>query len=374
MKQEKKDEYKMKIMFVIDGWGGGGAERVICNLASYLVRRHEVSIVSFGGNERYSVNEKVKLYNDVDTTIFLEEKNKIKKAFLFLRRVKKFNKCKKEIQPDIIISFLSIPNYVVLFSNMFKKVKVIISERNDPNVFYSSFRSKFLMNWLYPKTDGFVFQTEKVKQYFKKRIQEKGTVIANPINEKFIGKVYKGERKKEIVSVGRLVDQKNHKLLINVFANISKKYPDYKLIIYGEGGLRGELTKLIEDLNLKEKVVLYGNASNIEEKIYDAEMFVLPSIWEGMPNSLMEAMALGLPCIATNCPSGGPEFLIQNDVNGILIECDNGKNLEDAIKKILDDKEFAKKIGENASKIAETLNPDEIYKKWESYIEFIYNS
>lgn len=364
----------MKIMLVIDEWKGGGAERVICNLASYLAQGYEVSIVSFGGNDRYSVDEKVKLYNNMDPSILNQEKNKIKKAALFLKRVKIFNKCKKEIQPDIIISFLSMPNYVVLFSNIFKKVKVIISERNDPNVFYSSFRTKFLMNWLYPKTDGFVFQTDKAKQFFKNSIQQKGTIIANPINEKFIGKVYSGERKKVIVSVGRLVDQKNHKLLINAFANISKKFPDYKLIIYGEGGLRGELTKLIENLNLEDKVILYGNTSNIEDKIYDAEMFVLPSVWEGMPNALMEAMALGLPCIATNCPSGGPEFLIQNDINGILIQCDNGKELEEAIEKILEDKEFAKKIGKNASRIVETLNPNEIYKQWENYIQFIYNN
>ena len=188
-----------------------------------------------------------------------------------------------------------------------------------------------------------------------------------------MGKIYKEKRQNIIVSVGRLVEQKNHKFLINTFAKISKKYPDYKLIIYGEGILREELTDLIEKLNLKDKVILYGNASDIEEKIYDVKMFILPSIWEGMPNALMEAMALGLPCIATNCPSGGPEFLIQNDVNGKLIQCDNDKELEEAITKIIEDEEYAKKIGENARKIVERLNPNEINNQWENYIESIYN-
>ena len=364
----------MKIMFVTEGWVKGGTERVISNLAYYLVEKNDVSILSFSGDKTYSIDERVKLYSNVDTTDFLTEKNKFKKAFFFLRRVKRFIKYKKEIKPDIIVSFLSMPNYVVLLSNIFVKSKIIITERNDPHVFYSSFRTKFLMNWLYPKTDGFVFQTEKAKQYFKKKIQDKGIVIANPINEKFIGKVYEGERNNTIVTAGRLENQKNHKLLINAFARIVDKYPDYKLIIYGEGSLKEELTNLIKNLNLEDKVLLPGVVSDIEDKIIDARMFVLSSEWEGLPNALMEAMALGLPCISTNCPCGGPEFLIQNDENGILIECNNDKELEQAMLKIIENKEYAIKIGKNASKIAEKLNPSKINNEWEQYIEKILNN
>ena len=120
-----------------------------------------------------------------------------------------------------------------------RKIKVIVSVRNDPKIEYKSKLYNLLMRKLYPKADGFVFQTRDAKEFFSSEIQEKSTIILNSLNPNFIvDEPYLGEREKNIVSVGRLADQKNHKLLIRAFKNVSEKFPEYKLVIYGEGTLK----------------------------------------------------------------------------------------------------------------------------------------
>ncbi len=371
----------MKIFFITNAMGKGGAERVICNLTSYLSNKNEITIISVNNTYiAYKLDEKIKYYtlDDEYTDIYSNNnKNKkniyflYKKISTFLHRVKKLNKYKRDLEPDIIVAFTPIPSFITLISNVIKKVPTIVSIRNDPKKEFKNIKNYILMKWLYPKCDGFVFQTNEAKEYFDKKIQKKSEIIPNPINPIFIEKSYQKDRNKEIVSVGRLEKQKNQKILIEAFANIASKYNEYKLIIYGEGKLREELQELIKKLNLSNKVFLPGNVENIKEKIYKAEMFVLSSEYEGMPNALMEAMALGVPVISTDCPCGGPKFLIKNNINGILVENKNKDELINAIEKIILNPNESKILGINASKISETLNPDIINRRWENYIEKI---
>lgn len=178
----------------------------------------------------------------------------------------------------------------------------------------------------------------------------------------------KKERENVIVSVGRLVEQKNQKVLINAFSKIAKKYPEYKLKIFGEGNLREELQKQIDDLNMKDKIYLCGVCDNIKEQLEKAKIFVLPSNYEGMPNALIEAMASGCSVISTDCPCGGPRELIENNKNGILVPVNNEQELSNKIEYLIKNEEKAKIMGENAKKVQEKLNPDNILKQWENYI------
>lgn len=371
----------MKIFFITNAMGKGGAERVICNLTSYLSNKHEITIISVNNTYvAYNLDSKIKYYtlDDEYTDIYSNNsQNKkninflLKKMKTFFYRVKKLNKYKEKLKPDIIVAFTPTPSFITLISNKIKKVPTIVSIRNDPRKEFGNKKNYILMKLLYPKCNGFVFQTNEAKEYFDKKIQKKSEIIPNPINPIFIEKSYQKNRNKEIVSVGRLEKQKNQKILIEAFANIASKYNEYKLIIYGEGKLREELQELIKKLNLSNKVFLPGNVENIKEKIYKAEMFVLSSEYEGMPNALMEAMALGVPVISTDCPCGGPKFLIKNNINGILVENKNKYELINAIEKIILNPNESKILGINASKISETLNPDIINRRWENYIEKI---
>ena len=253
-----------------------------------------------------------------------------------------------------------------------RKIPVIVSVRNDPNVEYKSKINNLVMKILYPLADGFVFQTEDAKNYFNKKIQSKSVIIPNSIKETFIQReIYTGEKDKIIVNIGRLEKQKNQELLIEAFNDVKDEFLDYNLYIYGEGTLKENLKNKIKEMDLENRVFLKGEVENIEEKIEKSSVFVLSSKYEGMPNALMEAMALGVPCISTDCPCGGPKFLIQNGVNGILAKVDKKEEIVQGIRKILSDENFANDISKNAIKIREKLNPKVINFKWKNYIEKI---
>lgn len=194
-------------------------------------------------------------------------------------------------------------------------------------------------------------------------------IIPNAINKEFITAEYSGPRNKQIVSSGRLTEQKNHALLIKAFAGITAKYPAYKLVIYGDGPLRKDLELLASNLGIADKVSFPGYTTEIRKKIERSSLFVLSSDFEGMPNALMEAMALGVPCISTDCKGGGARFLIKNGTNGLLTPIGDVEALQAAMEKILSDQFFADNLSHNAHKLCETHSPEKIYAEWENLIK-----
>ena len=308
----------MKIFFYINNLSRGGAERVILALAkAFAEKGNDVTVITmYRGCDEYEIPEKVKRICLVDKHLdLLANKGFFKRlirylmisfiGYFLLRLFFIKNK------PDLLISFLGEANKHALISGFGFNFKKIVSVRNDPSKEYSGFISKSLVKKLFNYADGIVFQTEQAKEWFPVSIQKKSVVIPNPIDERFFGKVYKGERS-DIVSVGRLTEVKNHELLIRAFSEIADKIPD-NLEIFGDGPLKNKLELLIKELGLQKRVFLKGLVKDIPNAIRKAKLFVLPSNYEGMPNALMESMALGVPSIATDCPCGGPRFLLEND-------------------------------------------------------------
>ena len=169
--------------------------------------------------------------------------------------------------------------------------------------------------------------------------------------------------------MGRLEKEKNFPLLIHAFSKFLLKHPDYKLIIYGDGSLRSDLHKLAEQMLPEGTYELPGISNQILNKINGASMFVLSSDYEGMPNVLIEAMSLGIPVISTNCPSGGPEMLIDNTVNGILIPVADVEALFNAMCMIVENEDLAEQLSLNALKIKEKLNSDNVLPRWLQYLD-----
>lgn len=359
----------MNITIFIGGLSGGGAERVVCNLSNFLSAKHKVTILTMSNDTpAYQLDESVSRVSLIKNE---ESQNYLIKNF---KRIIRFRNYIKKSDADVYLAMLPGTINIMLAHRNKINVPIIVSERCDPQSRYESSKTrKWIMKKLYPKADGFVFQTKDAMDYYRQIIKNKGTVIPNAINQEFMREPFKGTRKKSIVSAGRFTEQKNFALLIKAFSRITDKYPDYDLIIYGNGPQKNGLVHLVKELDLENKVKFPGYVNNFGDQIIDASLFVLSSNYEGMPNALMEAMALGLPCISTDCPVGGPKFLINNKENGVLVPIREISKLAEAMDEILSNKKLATKISENARDIVDTLSYTSIYQKWENYIENIAN-
>lgn len=351
-----------KLLFYINSIYGGGAERVMSNLASaFSAHGYQVVLVtSFYGDREYALDANVK-------RLSLEE-TEIKQSFFkrnISRVLKLRNICKRE-KPDVLISFMGETNFRALLATRGLSIKNIISVRSDPNYEYAGHIGKFLGRHFLPVADGCVFQTEKAQKWFPSKLQKKSTIIFNPVKEEFYQAQYHPIPGR-IVSCGRLEESKNFRMLIDVFAELSGKYSTVELLIYGEGSLKGDLQKQIKELGMEEKIFLMGATENIPEVLSNASIFVLSSMSEGMPNALMEAMAVGVPCVSTDCPCGGPGMLIDSGKNGILVENNNPLALAEGMEALLSDSERAFVLGTRAKESALEYHQERIFRLWEEY-------
>ncbi len=162
--------------------------------------------------------------------------------------------------------------------------------------------------------------------------------------------------------------------MIKSFNLIKDKFPYITLEIYGVGDEYQNISNLIESLNLRDRVFLRGRTHNPEKVLEIADIFVLSSDFEGMPNALMEAMAAGLPCIATDCPCGGPKALINNYENGILTEVNNELQLANAISYLLSNKEQRFELGKKAKQSSLIFKPNVVLKQWDEFISKVFQS
>lgn len=353
-----------KITFLIESLSDGGAERVTSVLAnSFCNSDFDVNIIILNKkSNEYLVKDKIKKH-------YLSAEKSPIRLFRVIKRIKKINKLIRKIDSDVIISLAMPSTNINLISCLLShRKKVILSERNDPNFFPKSKGLKKIRNFLYKLTDNVVFQTNDAKKYFTKTIQEKGVIIPNPIKED-LPRPYEGNRKLEIVNFCRLDSQKNLIMLIDAFALLSKEYPDYILSIYGKGPLENELKEYAENSIENGKVNFKGYEKDIHNKILDSAMFVSSSDYEGISNSMLESLALGIPTICTDCPVGGARMFIKPYKNGLLVPVGDTIALYKAMKEVIEDQELSKNISQNAVKIREELSADKIFRKWLNIVE-----
>lgn len=344
-----------RIAFISSSLAGGGQERVTVNIANALACDGDYKVYIVTGaveSEEYYLNKKVKRYPILTSNVF--------KDFLNLRKFLKSHKI------DVSIAMGLYPNFVSGMGNFAMKTKVIISERNAPAHDNISIKSKLFRFLFYRMADGYVFQTEGARSFYSKKIQKKGVIIENALKEDIPFK--SNICKKEIVAVGRLNSQKNYPCLIKAFALVLKEAPEYILRIFGKGDDEDALKALCIKLGIEDKVKFEGFSDNVHEAIKDSDIYVLSSDFEGMPNALMEAMAMGFPCVSTNCPSGGPAKLINHGKNGILVPVNDSKKLAKAILSLINNKKLKLSVSKNAVHIRDDYSDAVILKKWKKLL------
>lgn len=349
----------MKCLFVSAGMLYGGAERVTSILVNEWAKNDCETRILVTRTEKIS---KYPLAQNVEVVSCYEDIKKAKVGQLAIIRI--IRETCKEWKPDVVISFYNDLCALASIAILGLHIPLIYSERNDPNRTNQRPIDHLYRKIVENRANKIVFQTKGAQECYPPKVQRKSVVILNPLDTSAFPTHDFSNEKKEIVSVGRLEPQKNQKLLIESFSMLAEELSDYNLVIYGEGSLRKELEAFVESKGLTNRVFLPGAKSGIQNYIKDASLFVLSSDYEGIPNALIEAMAIGLPCVSTDCSPGGARELIESEENGLIVECGNPKMLADAVKRMIVEKKEAKRMGTQARLVRSRVDKCKIADSW----------
>lgn len=286
-------------------------------------------------------------------------------------RMKNLKRIFKEEQPEVIISFLCSNNKMAIRAARSVGIPVIVSERSNPATEYTNVISKLIVNYIYRYANGVVFQTPDAKAFFGNKVQKKSVILPNSIQKDFVRIDYFKDRNNAIVTVGRMDDNKNQIMLIKAFEKIADYYPQIVLKLYGEGVCWDEWKAYAEQSPYANRIQFYGRISDVDKVIDKDRIFVLPSKNEGIPNSLIEAMALGLAVVATDCPCGGVRALLEDNKNGLLVPVNDVDSMADAIRKILDNPTLEEQLRANAFAKTKEYLPEKVNAMWLDYVECI---
>ncbi len=352
----------MQLMLVTHKMTGGGCERVIAALLRRFVLDglHCTLVTECNVPSFYALPENL-------TQVSLLDAPDMRAADV-PRAYRKLRALVKQTRPDIV---LAMPEKVNVWTVLFligTGVPVVVSERNDPRRHPENRIKRILRRLLYPFAAGFIFQTQQAADYFPARIRARSVVLPNPLDTSLLPAPNHGARERSVVGAGRLHAQKNFPLLIRAFAAFYKTHPDWRLLIFGEGAERAALTELASGLLPQTAFDLPGQTECLPDMLARCGMFVLSSDYEGMPNALIEAMAVGTPCIASNCPVGGCAALVTDGANGLLFPVGGEAALITAMTRVADDPALARSIGDAAVNVRDTLSEQVITQRWRQYL------
>ncbi len=359
----------MHITLIISSLDSGGSERALSELANYWAsQHHQISLITLASPNSqpfYPLDPKINL---VQINQFSVEFSIIKRLKNIFNRIFCLRKTIKSLNPDVIVSFVDIMNITVIIATIGLNMPVIVSERTHPGYYQLPILYKKLRQFFYPKATIVIIQTQSAASYFKNL--NNILIIPNVVPKPTLVKQnIAASLAKQIVSVGRLCFSKGFDTLIHAFYKLSINYPDLTLTIYGEGAERINLENLIASLDLQNRVQLPGAIKNIQEALIQADFFIFPSHYEGFPNALCEAMAIGLPVVASNC--SGNVDIVEDHANGRLFPVGDVDALIKIMQELIGDFEQCEKLSINARKISEQFSEARIYSMWEEVINSV---
>ena len=349
----------MKIIYLLASLGSGGAERVVSLLANRMCEDgHDIQIVCLKYNDVYYT-----LHNRIKVVAATEHaSNRIMELFWLRKYIQKE-------KPDVVIPFTEGVYCFTILALLGTRIPIIASERLDPAAM--SLPRKILKRLLLPYADWLVVQTESIKAYFPKRIQKKTSVIYNPVNDEAfenpcMDSRVQSSKQNRIISVARLYPQKNQKMMIEAFAKIADEFPDWQLVIFGEGPLRSSLELIVKSLQLDGRVLLPGRTEHVVEELRKSKIFCLSSDYEGMSNSMIEAICVGLPIVTTNV--SGVKELVDDNINGFVVECGDIDRMCSALSTLMGNESLMNCFAQKSFERRRLFQMDVVNNKWNSLI------
>ncbi len=401
---KEKKEIK-KIAFYIGDLGRGGAEHVIRNLAEYFYSQgvETYMVTKLKDDDEYDLSEGItRIIADITPE---EEGGRIHNLFA---RIRKLRRIWSDIKPDIIVSFIRKNNIMALASASPLRIPVVVSIRSAPERELAGKAVKAVSMALFRRAAGIVVLTSTAKDFFPENLRKKTVIMPNAVGSEFIDLarsqkarygivdeegidcpaeeiMYNGKLH-EVITVGRIDDNKNQKMLVDAFSKAAVSHTDWTLHIYGDGDGRMDLVEHVIGLereqiyrpgqkdengnyvNISDRIIFHGVTDRVADIMSERSIFVLPSKMEGMPNALIEAMVMGMACISTDCPCGGPRDLIDDGINGMLVPVDDTEAMAEKLDLLMGDEELRRKLGSKASLLSYRFNPKAVCRQWKDYL------
>ncbi len=293
----------------------------------------------------------------------------------FMKRKKRLEEIWQKLRPDVILSFIGKNNIMALMTARRYGIPVVVSVRAVPELEYPGRLMRTAAGILFPRASAVVVQTEKAAEFFPEKVRRIAVVVPNAVSREFTEdtvSVETKEREATIAAAGRMDANKRFDLLLGAFADIIQKEDGeenkYRLLLYGDGEDRKKLEKLAEELGIAGRTDFMGYRKDIAKQLRNAGMYCLMSDTEGMPNTLIEAMCLGVPSIATDCVPGGIGQLVTDGENALVIPVGDREALAAAMRRIMGDPALAAKLSGNGRKMREKYDPANVTDVWESLL------
>lgn len=361
-------DQEVRLTLVISSLQGGGAERVMCELAEQLALRGNQVCLAVLTDSSLDFYDAPSCVERVDLRVQVNSRSKIEALAHLVSKVRALRRLFRQNKPEVIISFLPQTNVASLLAGRSLGLPVIVSERAHPNAENRSKAWRTLISLSYPFADAIVVQTERLRTWFIQHAPAgRYTVIPNAARILPEGPVDAVQEAKELtkrgpfaLAVGRLDALKGFDLLIGAYHQADLQS---RLIIVGEGPERGRLTREIAKRGLDGKVVLLGARKHVRPFMEHASFFVMSSRSEGFPNVLLEAMSLGVPVISTDCDCG-PAEVVEHGKNGLLVPVGDTAAMAKALRTLDNDIELRHKLGNAAREVLVTHAPRRIYDEW----------
>lgn len=343
----------------------GGAERVLCSLANHMAKKNEVEIITFAHPASKPFYPLDKTISIRQLGIYKERPKLLKRLWGILVRLIRLRFClRSSVGP--VVSFMTETNIAVLCMSLGCNRSVVIAERTNP------FHHKLplFVHWLrlitYRWAKKLVVQTPSTACFFPGFLQNKISTIPNPV-QKPSTQYSVAVHVKRIVTIGRMDRYKDHTTLIKAFAQVVQTYPALTLHIYGEGPERKNLEAFIKHLHLGKKVFLPGVIKDVEKHLAEADLFIFPSQYEGFPNALCEAMAVGVPTIASAC--SGNVDVVRDQVDGLLFPVGDQERLEQLMVRLIENRGKRKKLSSKAKEVSDRFSAERVFDRWEKVID-----